>query len=79
MSQYPNSGSLNPNKYKTADKHPDFYGQIKTLDKDLVDLLAAGKPVNIAGWSKEGVNGSFMSLSFSEPKEKEQTESKSAF
>jgi hypothetical protein len=71
----PNSGTLWPNKYKKQENHPDVKGDLH-LDKALLENLIAkskGNLVKIAvsGWSKP-INGQkVLSLSASEPYEKE--------
>jgi len=52
-----NTGVLFKNTNKKADNHPDYKGKGN----------ANGKEIDIAAWVKQGKNGSFMSLSFSEP------------
>jgi len=51
-----NSGSLFKNDKKLSDMHPDYKG----------DGLINGKQVWISAWVKEGKNGKFMSLSFTD-------------
>ncbi len=60
--QRDNTGNLFKNDYKKADNHPDYKGKV----------LVNGKDMDIAAWIKEGRNGKFMSLSFSEPYQKEE-------
>lgn len=52
-----NTGVLFKNDKKTSEKQPDYKG------KGNID----GKEKDIAAWVKQGKNGSFLSLSFSEP------------
>ena len=52
-----NTGVLFKNTNKTSEKHPDYKGKVN----------ANGKEMDIAAWVKQGKNGSFMSLAFSEP------------
>lgn len=58
--QKPNSGSLFKNDKKTSDKHPDYTGKWKD---------ANGKEWQLAAWVKEGNKGKFFSLSASEPRQ----------
>lgn len=57
MENKTNTGVLFKNTNKTSEKHPDYKGKAN----------ANGKEMDIAAWIKQGKNGSFMSLSFSEP------------
>ena len=57
--QKPGGGSLFKNAKKTEAKHPDYRGEVVTLD---------GKTYALAGWIKEGKNGKFLSLQLSEPR-----------
>ena len=57
MENKTNTGVLFKNTNKTSEKHPDYKGKVN----------ANGKEMDIAAWIKQGKNGSFMSLSFSEP------------
>ena len=52
-----NSGVLFKNDKKTSPNQPDYRGKGNSF----------GKEVEIAAWIKQGKNGSFLSLSFSEP------------
>jgi uncharacterized protein (DUF736 family) len=52
-----NTGVLFKNTNKKAENHPDYKGKGNSF----------GKEVEIAAWIKQGKNGSFLSLSFSEP------------
>jgi hypothetical protein len=54
------SGVLFKNAKKTTANHPDYQG----------NCLIAGEKLAISAWIKEGKNGKFMSLAFSEPYEK---------
>lgn len=62
MSNYENKGILFKNDYKENDNHPYYKGKINV----------EGKEFELAAWVKEGKNGKFLSLSVSEPYEKEQ-------
>lgn len=59
--QKPGGGSLFKNTKKTADKHPDYRGEMVTPE---------GKKYALAAWIKEGKNGKFFSLKLSEPQSK---------
>lgn len=52
--QKPNTGVMFNNDRKESDKHPDRKGE----------ALIDGKPYWVAGWIKQGKNGSFLSLAF---------------
>jgi len=60
MSDYPDSGVLFKNDYKTDDKHPDYKGKGEYK----------GVTFDLAAWVKQGKNGSFLSIKFSKPFEK---------
>ena len=51
----PGSFSLFKNQYKDADNKPDYKGDGKDLD---------GNVIEVAAWLKEGANGKFMSCTF---------------
>lgn len=55
------SGVSGANEYKQKDNQPDFTGKC-TID---------GKEYRMAGWSRQGNNGNFISWKFSEPLRKE--------
>ena len=61
MAQRELSGILFRNDRKTSDKHPDYRGEA-TLE---------GKPWRLAGWIKEGRDGKFLSIAFSEPQQRQ--------
>lgn len=52
-----NSGALFKNDKKTNEKQPDYRGNGNIN----------GKQMDVAAWVKQGKNGNFLSLSFSEP------------
>ena len=52
-----NSGAIFKNDKKLSANHPDYKGKVNVN----------GKEMEVALWVKQGKNGSFMSLSFSEP------------
>ena len=58
----PGQGTLFNNDKKTADKQPDFKGEL-ILDRD----YSAGSVLPIAGWKKTTPRGYLISLSISKP------------
>jgi uncharacterized protein (DUF736 family) len=61
--QRDNTGALFKNDFKTEDKHPLYKGK----------CMVNGVEMEIAAWLKEGREGKkFMSLSFSQPRERTQ-------
>jgi len=56
----PGSGTLFRNDKDGNDKRPDYRGELK---------LADGEVIKLAGWIKEGAKGKFLSLSVDKPKE----------
>lgn len=58
--QRDNSGILFRNLDKRSDKSPDYTGS----------AMIDGQEKRLSAWIKEGRRGKFMSLSFSEPKER---------
>jgi len=56
----PGNGSIFRNQYKKEDKHPDYKGQVRTPDGQLLD---------VACWLKEGKNGKFFSVSLKAPRD----------
>jgi uncharacterized protein (DUF736 family) len=63
MSNYDNtnSGVLFTNDKKGNEKAPEYKGKINI----------GGKDYDLAGWKKQGKNGTFLSLKVSEPYKKE--------
>jgi uncharacterized protein (DUF736 family) len=59
--QRPNSGALFKNDRKSGPKSPDYTG----------NCLIDGQVKRIAAWIKQGQQGAFMSLAFSEPQERQ--------
>jgi hypothetical protein len=60
--QRPDSGVLFKNREKKNPKSPDYTG----------NCLVDGQPKRIAAWIKPGKSGTFMSLAFSEPQERQE-------
>lgn len=58
MEQRDNSGVLFRERDKTNERGPDYTGK----------CMVNGTEMRIAAWIKEGRNGKFMSLAFSEPR-----------
>ena len=70
MAQYEqrdNTGTLFKNDRKENDNQPSFTGR----------CIVDGKPKQISAWVKEGKSGKFFSLSFREPYQPAQEETKS--
>lgn len=63
MSDYPDSGTLFKNDYKDNQRKPDYKGRGEFR----------GVPFEMAAWIKEGRNGKFLSVKFSEPYKKEKS------
>jgi hypothetical protein len=61
--QRDNSGALFANDYKKEPRHPDYKGK----------CMVNGVEMEMAAWIKGGENGKkkFMSISFSEPRQKD--------
>ena len=59
---YYNSGILNQVKDKKSDKAPDYRINM-TLDTDTLDaIIAAGGKLQLAGWTRQGRTGEFISF-----------------
>ena len=56
-----NYGSLSTNKYKKQDSHPDFKGSV-TIN---------GVKWELAGWKKQGNDGTYISLQAQIPREQQ--------
>lgn len=74
--EYPNSGSLFPNKYKKLAIHPNSKGTIKVDRHLLKELMAESDEslieLEISGWTKEwtdeeGITSKFISLKVAKP------------
>jgi hypothetical protein len=65
----PNTGILFKNTRKTKDNQPDYTG--KWTDSE-------GNELQLAAWIKEGQKGKFMTLSASEPRERQEDEPRKA-
>lgn len=68
-----NTGTLGDNRYKEADKHPDLTGKLEAMSAEVIAAIAAGKPVRLAGWWKDGRDGKFLSLKVSVMRERTET------
>jgi len=59
---YYNSGILNQIKDKKSDKAPDYRINL-TLDTDTLDaIIKAGGKMQLAGWTRQGRTGEFVSF-----------------
>lgn len=56
-----NSGTLNPVDEKRGERSPDWYGRLQ-ISGEVLEALKAGKQIRLAGWSREGRYGRFISL-----------------
>ena len=65
------SGTLGENDFKQGDKHPDMTGKLEALSPAIRAAIAAGKPVRLAGWWKQGANGQWLSLKVSLERERD--------
>jgi hypothetical protein len=63
-----NSGSLFKNAKKTEEKQPDYTGT----------LMVGSAEMQIAGWIKQGKNGTFLSLKLSEKRQAPSSQSSSS-
>ena len=78
MNQYPNSGSFNPNKYKTSPKHPDYKGSIK-IDRAVILALLKEQTdpdeieIKLAMWEMQGARGPWMRVSWDNYKKPEES------
>jgi hypothetical protein len=77
--EYPNTGSLFPNKYKKLAIHPNTKGTIKVDRQLLKELMAESNEslieLEISGWTKEwtdegGTTTKFLSLKVAKPYKK---------
>ena len=69
--QRPNSGTLFPNKSKPKPMSPDYSGTIM-LDVNSLKVENGVATVRLAGWKKQGKNGTFLSLAASAPMDRAQ-------
>ena len=73
--EYPNSGSLWPNKHKKTDAHPNVRGTVKIERSLLKELINETDneliEIEISGWTKEFKEGKFLSLKVAKPFKKE--------
>lgn len=69
--EYPNSGSLWPNKKRETEKHPNLTGSVKVERGLLKEMLAASDEelieIAVSGWTREYNNSKFISLKVSKP------------
>lgn len=77
--EYPNSGKLTHNKYKTAgDKKPDFTGEIKMQRSALKELMEQHAEdeivIKLSGWQMSGQWGPWLRISWNNYKKPENTE-----
>ena len=76
MSNYPNTGSLWPNKKKQNERSPNVYGSIKLDPTFLSDLMDSAEgdlvEISLAGWTKNYGDTKFVSLKASEPQKKQE-------
>jgi hypothetical protein len=64
------TGTLGENSYKERDNQPDVTGKLDAMSAEVIAAIAAGKPVRLAGWWKEGRDGKFLSLKVSVMRER---------
>jgi hypothetical protein len=69
------TGTLGDNRFKDGPKHPDVTGKLEAMSADVIAAIAAGKPVRLAGWWKDGRDGQFLSLKVSVMRERTYTPS----
>ena len=73
--EYPNSGSLFPNKFKKADSHPNLRGTVKIERSLLKELMLESDSelieIEISAWTKEWKDGKFLSLKVGKPYKKD--------
>lgn len=69
--EYPNSGSLWPNKKRDTEKHPNITGSIKVERGLLKELMAESDSelieISLSGWTREHNESKFISLKASKP------------
>ena len=72
---YPNSGSLFPNKFKKADSHPNLRGSVKIERALLKELMSESNEelieIEVSAWTKEWRDGRFLSLKVGKPYRKD--------
>jgi len=72
--EYPNSGSLWPNKHKTTDAHPNVRGSLKIERSLLKELMANSDEelieIEISGWTKTYQEQKFISIKAGKPYKK---------
>jgi len=72
--EYPNTGSLWPNKNKTTEAHPNVRGTIKIERSLLKELMTNSDEelieIEISGWTKTYQEQKFLSLKAAKPYKK---------
>jgi hypothetical protein len=64
------TGTLGENSYKERDNQPDVTGKLDAMSAEVIAAIAAGKPVRLAGWWKDGRDGKWLSLKVSVMRER---------
>jgi|AntAceMinimDraft_18_1070375.scaffolds.fasta_scaffold151557_2 hypothetical protein len=67
--QRPNNGTLFPNKSKPKPASPDYSGSI-LIDLSAMKVEGNMVTIRLAGWKKQGGNGTFLSLAASAPRDR---------
>jgi hypothetical protein len=64
------TGTLGENGFKENDRQPDVTGKLEAMSTEVIAAIAAGKPVRLAGWWKDGRDGKWLSLKVSVMRER---------
>jgi hypothetical protein len=64
------TGTLGENSFKERDNQPDVTGKLEAMSSEVIAAIAAGKPVRLAGWWKDGRDGKWLSLKVSVMRER---------